>query len=300
MQRQRKEIKPGKGHATFFQRSKSLVNNNRTDMKKYILSLTIALASLSVFAQTRETRNVSNFTKVSFRVPGKLYLRQGTTTKVEIEGKSDILKEIETEVDGGKLSIKREGKWNNNWDNDDKVNVYITMSTIDALNVSGSGNLIAETLVKSQNLDLNVSGSGSLKVEVEVSGDMEADVSGSGDLMVKGKCSNLDSDVSGSGKVSADVNINSLADFSVSGSGKIQASGSANTVKTSISGSGKVLAADLAAIKCDIRISGSGDVEINVKDELDANITGSGSVSYRGEPKKVNSHATGSGRVSKM
>jgi hypothetical protein len=96
------------------------------------------------------------------------------------------------------------------------------------------------------------------------------------------------------------VAINDLADFGVSGSGKIYASGSASRVKTSISGSGKVLAADLQANSCEVRISGSGDVEINVKDQLDANISGSGSVSYRGNPGKVNSHASGSGRISKM
>ena len=90
------------------------------------------------------------------------------------------------------------------------------------------------------------------------------------------------------------------ASFGVSGSGKIVASGSAQSVKTSISGSGKVLAANLEADKCDIRISGSGDVEINVKSELDATISGSGSVSYKGNPNHVNSHASGSGHIRKL
>jgi hypothetical protein len=37
-----------------------------------------------------------------------------------------------------------------------------------------------------------------------------------------------------------------------------------------------------------------------VKNELDATISGSGSVSYRGNPSKVNSHASGSGKVRKL
>ena len=41
-------------------------------------------------------------------------------------------------------------------------------------------------------------------------------------------------------------------------------------------------------------------VEINVKDALDANISGSGSVSYKGNPSQLNSHASGSGHVRKM
>jgi hypothetical protein len=244
---------------------------------------------------------VSTFTKISFRVPGKLYLRQGSQQKVEIEGKKDILSEIETEVEGGKLVIGKEGKWFDfDWADDDRVVVYITIRELEGLSVSGSGDLIGETKFLTKDLDLNVSGSGSLKLDADASGDVDADVSGSGDIDLRGKCQNYSSDVSGSGKVVLALTINGVADFGVSGSGKILASGSSQRVKTAISGSGKVLASDLVTNSCEVRISGSGDVEINVKDELDANISGSGSVSYKGEPKKVNSHASGSGKVSKM
>ena len=39
-----------------------------------------------------------------------------------------------------------------------------------------------------ETLILNVSGSGNLKIELDASGDVEGDVSGSGDLYLKGKC----------------------------------------------------------------------------------------------------------------
>jgi hypothetical protein len=100
------------------------------------------------------------------------------------------------------------------------------------------------------------------------------------------------------------VNITSdvrdLADFNVSGSGKISANGTAKAVYAGISGSGKVLASNLETEKCEVRITGSGDVEVNVKNDLDASITGSGSVNYKGNPSHINSHATGSGHVRKM
>jgi hypothetical protein len=89
-------------------------------------------------------------------------------------------------------------------------------------------------------------------------------------------------------------------DVEISGSGKLEASGTANEIKTSISGSGKVYASNLTVDKCEARITGSGDVEINVKSELDANITGSGTVSYKGNPSHVNGHSSGSGKVRKM
>ena len=270
-------------------------------MKKISLFIVLLAAGTLSFAQNRETRNVDAFTKLSFRVPGKLYLKQGSPQKVELEGPKDVLKEIETEVDGGRLVIGKEGRWMNwNWGDNDKITAYVTVANIEAISVSGSGDLIGQGKFTMGNLDLNVSGSGSLQIEADASGNMEADVSGSGDVDLKGSCTNFDSDVSGSGKVLLSVNIRDKADFGVSVSGKIQADGTARDVKVQISGSGKVLAGNLETDKCDVRISGSGDVEINVKSELDANISGSGSVTYKGNPSHVNSHSSGSGNVRKM
>lgn len=271
------------------------------DMKKRVLFLFAMVLCVSMlYGQTKETRNVDTFTKIAFRVPGKLYLRQGSPQKVVIEGKKDILDEIDTKVEGGKLMIGKEGKWNWNWDNDDKVSVYITVKDVEALTVAGSGDIIGETKITANDIDLNVSGSGNMKIEVDASGEMEADVSGSGNIQLTGKCKSFKSDVGGSGKVIVSVISTGAAYFGVSGSGKIEADGSASTVKAMISGSGKIMAADLETNSCDVKIAGSGDVEINVKDELDANITGSGNVRYKGNPSKVNSHSAGSGHVRKL
>jgi hypothetical protein len=272
-------------------------------MKKFLSLLSIVLFSFTLtVAQTKETRNVETFTKLSFRFPGKLYLRQGTPQKVELEGSKEILAEVETKVDGDKLIIGKEGKWNwgFNWGDNDKIIAYVTVKDLSAISVSGSGDLIGETKIISSDLDLAVSGSGDMQLEVEVSGNLEADVSGSGSIDLKGSCQNFDSDISGSGKVKMASTIKERASFGISGSGKIEASGTAREVKAVLSGSGRVYAANLEVEKCDIRISGSGDVEINVKNELDATISGSGSVTYKGNPSHVNSHASGSGHIRKM
>jgi hypothetical protein len=261
----------------------------------------LVLVCSTAFAQSRQTRTVDTFTKISFRVAGKLYLKQGSPQKVELEGKQDVLDRIETEVSGGKLVVGSEGKWNHwNWHNDGDVNVYVTVKDIDAISVSGSGDLIAQTRLTGNNFDLKVSGSGSLEAELDASGDVNVDVSGSGNVDIKGKFKNFETDISGSGHVDLSATIAGTADFGLSGSGKVRASGSAQRVKASLSGSGKVLASDFETDSCDIRISGSGDVEINVKSDLDANISGSGSVSYKGNPSHVNSHSSGSGHVHKM
>jgi len=272
-------------------------------MKKIITtSFALIIAFSLVLAQNRETRSVETFTKIAFRTPGKLYLKQGPVQKVELQGDKEVLDKIETEVDGGRLSIGRE---NNNWrmwdwDDDDKITVYITVKDIEAISVSGSGDLIGDGKLKANDLNLAVSGSGSLEIDVDASGDMEANVSGSGDINAKINCRSLETKVSGSGKVSVSGTIAERVDANVSGSGKILANGTAREIKATISGSGEVLASNLEVNKCEVRISGSGDVQINVKNELDATISGSGSVSYKGSPSQVNSHSSGSGKVRKM
>jgi len=271
-------------------------------MKKHI-TLLLLLISGFAFGQTKETRNVGTFTKIAFRIPGKLILKQGSPQSVVLEGDKEVLDKIETDVDGNKLSIGRADKWHWNdwgWRDEKRITAYVTVSNIEGVSVSGSGDVVGTGKFSTGDLELKVSGSGSLDIEADAKGEVTADVSGSGDLNMKGSCQSFDSGVSGSGKVNVTATIAGKADVSVSGSGKVTASGKAQQIKATISGSGKVLAADLEVSKCEVRISGSGDVEINVKDALDANISGSGSVTYKGNPSQVNSHASGSGHVRKM
>lgn len=272
-------------------------------MKTFLSALFITLLLFTgASAQNREQRKLPSFERINFRVAGKLFLRQGSPQKFEIEGDPEFIRELEIEVEGDRLVIGKENRWMDwSWtDSRDRVTIYITMPTIEGLSVSGSGDLIGENKFNVADLDLKVSGSGSLKIEADATGDVEADVSGSGSIELQGKARSFDSDVSGSGRVRIDETIAEAAAFGVSGSGKIEARGSSREVKTSISGSGRVYAADLETESAEVRISGSGSVEINVKSELDAVISGSGSVGYKGNPQHINSHSSGSGKVRKL
>src|SRR3954464_5655938 len=66
-------------------------------MKKIISPVLVVLFTITLAAaQSKETRSVETFNKLSFRVPGKLYLRQGSPQKVELEGSKEFLSEVET------------------------------------------------------------------------------------------------------------------------------------------------------------------------------------------------------------
>jgi hypothetical protein len=273
------------------------------NMKKHLMFLAficLAITSGEVYAQTKESRDISNFTKVDFGIPGKLYIRQGSDDKVEIEADKEMLSKIETKLEGSRLIIKTPDKFRWRSGDDDDIKVYVTIKKLEGLSASGSGDVIGESKFTTNDLTLKVSGSGSLTIEAEASGEVEADVSGSGNLQIKGSSKGFDSGVSGSGRVELDMNIDGNSNFSISGSGRIEAAGKTDDVEIAISGSGKVLGADLEANRCRIRISGSGNVEINVREELDSHISGSGSVSYKGNPSKVNNDASGSGTLRKL
>lgn len=270
-------------------------------MQKIIIAVFAALLITGgALAQKKEKRNVDSFSKLSFGVPGKLYLKQGSTESVELEGEADILEKIETEVSGGRLSIRPRDKWSKfNWGGH-RITVYVTMKNIEGVAVSGSGDLIGEGVFNTNDLELKVSGSGNLTAQANASGSMDIGISGSGNLDVKGKCKSLDSRMSGSGNLSMALDIDGDASFGLSGSGKVDASGSSEKSSISISGSGRIHGADFATKICKVKISGSGDVEITVKEELETSISGSGSVSYRGDPSRLNTHSAGSGKVRKM
>ena len=269
-------------------------------MKKLVFPTLLLLCTTGLFAQTRVTQDVSTFSRISFAVSGKALVKQGSTQKVELEGDKEALEKIEVEVEGNRLVIRSKEKWYNwNWGNDDKITAYITVKEIEGLSVSGSGDMVVQGKIKTGNLDLNVSGSGSLNLEADA-GDTDANVSGSGDMELKGSFASFSSDISGSGEIEINGAIAGEAEFDISGSGKAEASGTSQSVDVDVTGSGRVLAANLETGKCRVRISGSGNVEVNVKNELDAKISGSGDVRYKGSPAHVNADSSGSGSVKKM
>lgn len=216
----------------------------------------VLMTSIS-YGQNKETRDVKGFTRVSFGVAGNLLIKIGPEFSLVLEGDRKIIDEIETEVSGGKLTIKKEN-WRMSF-NEEKITVNLTMPEIEALSVSGSGKAQILDRVESDNLDLSVSGSGKL-----MTSDLEVD--------------NLDCGISGSGDI-------------ILGSG-----GTIDRGDISISGSGGFSGENIEIDHLDVSISGSGNCVCRVGDSLDASVSGSGNVTYLGNPK-IDARVSGSGHV---
>ena len=88
-------------------------------------------------------------------------------------------------------------------------------------------------------------------------------------------------------------------DASLSGSGDINLSGRTTDFTVSVSGSGDIKAYDLEADFVRATVSGSADIRVTANQSIDARVSGSGDIHYRGNPKKIKSKASGSGDITK-
>jgi hypothetical protein len=232
--------------------------------RRIILSVcVVAMTMVTCFSYGQsgsgETRDLKDFTKVSFGVPGELFINIGSEFKVVMEGKKDILKEVVTEVNGGKLVIKRDNWHFSMFGSNDKITVHITMPEIQGLGVSGSGRAEIKDQIKNSDLSLSVSGSGKIYTGDIMTSNLKCSISGSGDIMTGGN-------------------------------------GSATRADMTISGSGNYVGESLKIEMADISISGSGNCTCNVTESLHASVSGSGNVSYFGNPK-IDARVSGSGKV---
>lgn len=83
----------------------------------------------------------------------------------------------------------------------------------------------------------------------------------------------------------------------LAGSGNIKGSGNVDELDVVLSGSGNITLSELEAKDVDANLSGSGSIKVFSSKSLEGELTGSGVISYRGNPQKTDVKVTGSGRV---
>ncbi len=188
-----------------------------------------------------EDRLVADFDKILVEGSANVILRQGDDQSVEIEADDNIIPIISTNVRGGELRIENEQRYRTNHG----VNVYITIPVVSRLSIQGSGNLFGENPLAGDQLEVDISGSGNMDLEMYYTR-----------LSVEGD-----------------------------GSGDFQMFGEVEEQEIKISGSGNYRARDLTSQNCYIKISGSGRGEVKVSDLLDVEIRGSGDIIYYGNPE---------------
>ena len=237
-------------------------------MKKSIILTAFILFAFVASAQvTKKPLELPEFKSIYNNSNYTVYLKQTNKQEVSVEALTEIYELTTITVENGILMVNVERKPDNPnksvWAkiDDIKLNptmkIYVSVKNLNDLQVNGGGKIVSENSLAASTLNLSVSGSGSM--DLDIKGDVvKAEVSGSGKIALRGYASSIDALVSGSGEI-------------------------------------KGFDCPLDAAK--VKVSGSGICELNVTTTIDALVVGSGSVKHKGNTKNATKKIYGSGTV---
>ena len=237
-------------------------------MKTKLLVLLCALISFSVSAQvTKKTLELPEFKSIYVNSNYTVYLKQTNKQEVTVEALTEIFSASEFKVEDGILMINIERKPENPnkslWSkiDDIKLNptmkVYVSVKNIAELQVNGNGKILSENSIASENFTVGLSGNGSLDVDIK-GNNVKADVTGSGTLTLRGYATALNAVVAGSGTLNA-------------------------------------FNCPLETAK--VKVSGSGLANVNVAQNIDGWVYGSGQIKHKGNTKTATKKVYGSGTI---
>ena len=213
----------------------------------------VVVGSSNIISQEKQ---LSAYDRIEVLGSYDVIFTDGEVGKIKIKAPDNILPLIQTEVSDGLLRIDT-GK--SRYKVKEPIIIYVPVdSRLKQVVIKGSADIYTEKNLETKALEVDVYGSGDVRLQVEASS-LALKIDGSGDIRVGGKTDNLS------------ININ---------------------------GSGDVEVPNLKAEKAVININGSGGVSAYVTENVDISIAGSGDVTIKGNPKKIKQKINGSGRVS--
>ena len=210
--------------------------------------------------ETTIERSVGDYDGIGVSGWFDVELVDGKEGDIILNGEENLLEYIVTEVKNGKLSIKVEKGYNLRPSSwKNGITITVPVESISSIAMSGSGDIVGRTTLKADNFKTAMSGSGDIELNLDVER-MSASMSGSGDMDLNGR---------------------------------------AERFEASISGSGDIEAYNLQANHVEATVSGSANINVTANKALRARVSGSGDISYRGNPEKVDTKTSGSGDISK-
>lgn len=193
---------------------------------------------------------------------------------IEIEGSMDVV------LSQGKQSVEVTA--------DDNILPLITTTVVDGvLTISSqqcytTSHAVTATVVVPDLQYARIHGSGDVNASSFTASKLHLQVSGSGAMLF--------------GELAADE----LTLF-INGSGDIEVSGQGGqTLTATVKGSGDISADAFPVQNCTAKVDGSGDIRVATSNYLNATVSGSGDIFYKGDPETLDAVTSGSGDVIKL
>lgn len=221
--------------------------------KTRIIWLTVAMSFLMATVEAQQIRSVGDFNGIKAGDAFNIVISQSDVNSLKVEADETILSQIKTEVKDGILTISGEG----NIKTDKVINIFVGISTLNSLGVSGSADIKTTSQLVCDKLTLESSGAGDVTLEIKAN-EIKANVSGAGDVTLKGMAQLLDATVSGAGDLKA---------------------------------------SDLETTKVIVKVSGAGNAKVYAIESINADVSGAGSVIYKGNPPGREVAISGAGSV---
>lgn len=236
---------------------------------KLLSAATFLLASFAFVqaSSTLKSIDVDQFTGIKVNGNYQVFLKQGTTQSVKIEGDEKEAKSISTKVENGIWSIQTHSlngrnscnSYYDSYSTKEPMKVYITVTKLDYISLSSNGKVSTENTLNVENIDLKLNGSGKMRLSLNAKS-IESNLCGSGKLILKGSSKHMEGRISGSGDIDAE---------------------------------------DMKVENVNISVTGSGDAQVHATSYLKAKVSGSGDIYYKGSPS-LHKSISGSGSVSKI
>ncbi len=203
-----------------------------------------------------ETRTTATYDEIKVSGFFDVDLIAGAEGQITIEGEENLLPYVIIESENNILSIYTKKGYN--IQTNKKVLIQVPFESLNKISLVGSGDVNSKNVIKAENLDIKLTGSGDMKLDIEAK-TTEISLSGSGDMVVKGKSDDLTSKVAGSGDIDS---------------------------------------YNLITKNADVSVAGSGDLKVFCTESLKARVAGSGDIFYKGNPKTKDTKTAGSGDIS--
>jgi len=231
---------------------------NKFSIFSFCLLIVLILSSCSSITKT-ETRDVVGFQQVSIGTFGEVIIEQGDEESLTIEGPSNYLRYLTTEVDNGILNIDARRGFIGTPVR--KVTYWLKVKDLNAVTLSGAGSIKIYAL-ETGTLQVNLSGAGSIEVDDLQADKLEVLLSSAGAIVVAGEVNSQEITISGVGSYE---------------SGDLLS----NTASVAMNGAGSAVLWVLDEL--DVEVTGIGSVSYYGSPQVSQNISGLGSVNSKGE-----------------
>ena len=223
-------------------------------MKKLFLIIAIAICMGAITAKGKDrlekTVQVTQFDKVSLTAGFVVKYTQGLNHECTIFASPKDMEHVKAEVKNNQLYLSviidkkkmKKMKYSTSILSEDVI-VYVTSPELVKASCVGSGEFIATTDIKSEDVKFDISGTGEIKLKKVTADNMTLNIAGAGDIKidnVDAVCQKTVLSVAGAGEISASFTDCNELKCSIAGAGEIELKGKVANYSESIAGAGNI------------------------------------------------------------